>query len=65
MRWAIEECFELARGDGGRDEFGVRSWPGRHRHVTLSLFALAEVAAIRWRLTKPGRQKKGASGWSG
>ena len=60
-RWAVEECFELAKGECGRDEYEVRSWVGWHRHVTLSLFALAVVAAIRARVPAPGR-KKGASG---
>jgi SRSO17 transposase len=58
-RWAIEECFELAKGDCGLDEYEVRNWVGWHRHVTLSLFALAVVAVIRARATKPRRSKKG------
>lgn len=61
-RWVIEECFELAKGDCGLDEYEVRGWVGWHRHVTLSLFALAVVAVIRSRLPAAGR-KKGASGW--
>lgn len=65
MRWAIEECFELAKGDCGLDEYEVRSWTGWHRHTVLSLFALAAVVVIRSRMAKPGRQKKGAAGWSG
>ena len=64
MRWAIEECFELAKGECGLDEYEVRSWVGWHRHVTLSLFALAVVAAIRARLPNAARREKGASGWS-
>ena len=58
-RWAIEECFELAKGDCGLDEYEVRGWVGWHRHVTLSLFALAVVAVIRSRVAKPGPAKKG------
>jgi len=61
-RWAIEECFELAKGDCGLDEYEVRSWTGWHRHVTLSLFALAVVAVIRSRLVKPQQRKKGGRG---
>lgn len=60
-RWVIEECFELAKGDCGLDEYEVRSWVGWHRHVTLSLFALAVVAVIRSRVLPQGR-KKGATG---
>jgi SRSO17 transposase len=58
-RWAIEECFELAKGDCGLDEYEVRSWAGWHRHMTLSLFALAVVATIRSRVLKPQRRKRG------
>jgi SRSO17 transposase len=59
-RWAIEECFELGKGDCGLDEYEVRSWAGWHRHVTLSLFALAVVAAVRSRAARPPRRKRGA-----
>jgi SRSO17 transposase len=65
MRWAIEECFELAKGDCGLDEYEVRSWVGWHRHVTLSLFALAVVAVIRSRVPAPRGRKKGARNGSG
>ncbi|MFO0849206.1 MAG: IS701 family transposase [Gemmataceae bacterium] len=61
-RWAVEECFELAKGECGLDEYEVRSWTGWHRHVTLSLLALAVVAAIRARLPSPAKREKGASG---
>jgi SRSO17 transposase len=58
QRWAIEECFELAKGDCGLDEYEVRSWTGWYRHVTLSLFALAVLTVIRRRAAgRPGRKK--------
>lgn len=60
-RWAIEDLFEIGKGECGLDEYEVRSWTGWHRHVTLSLFALAVVAVIRSRVSAP-RRKKGASG---
>jgi len=56
-RWAIEDLFELAKGDCGLDEYEVRSWAGWHRHVTLSLFALAVVAVIRSRAAERPRKK--------
>jgi SRSO17 transposase len=62
MRWAIEECFELAKGDCGLDEYEVRGWVGWHRHITLSLFAWAVVAVIRARAVPAARRKKGARG---
>jgi SRSO17 transposase len=59
-RWSIEDLFELAKGDCGLDEYEVRSWVGWHRHVTLSLFALAVVAVIRSRAASSARRQKGA-----
>src|SRR5262249_50230500 len=63
-RWAIEDLFELAKGDCGLDEYEVRSWVGWYRHVTLSLFALAVLAVIRARAAAPGRRQKGGRGSS-
>ena len=57
-RWTIEDLFEWAKGDCGLDEYEVRRWTGWHRHVTLSLFALAVVAVIRSRVARSA--KKGA-----
>jgi SRSO17 transposase len=64
-RWAIEECFELGKGECGLDEYEVRSWTGWHRHVTLSLWALAVVAVLRSRQPPPARAKKKAGDWCG
>jgi SRSO17 transposase len=61
-RWAIEDLFELGKGDCGLDEYEVRSWVGWHRHVTLSLWALAVAAVVRSRAATPGRREKGATG---
>jgi SRSO17 transposase len=60
-RWAVEDLFELGKGDCGLDEYEVRSWVGWYRHVTLSLYALAVLAVIRSRAAG-GRRKKGARG---
>ena len=62
-RWAIESLFEraiaqrsvpkgaaakaAARGEVGLDRYEVRSWVGWHRHITLAMFALAHLAAVR------------------
>ena len=46
-RWAVEECFALAKGECGLDEYEVRSWVGWHRHVTLSLLAHAYLTVVR------------------
>jgi SRSO17 transposase len=47
QRWSIECCFEAAKQETGLDEYEVRSWHGWYRHVTLSMYALAFLAAIR------------------
>lgn len=49
QRWAVECCFEAAKQEAGLDDYEVRSWDGWHRHVTLSMLALAFLAAVRAR----------------
>ena len=46
-RWAIEACFEAAKGEVGLDQYEVRSWAGWHRHVTLAMLAHAYLTALR------------------
>jgi hypothetical protein len=46
-RWSIESLFEQAKGEVGLDQYEVRSWIGWHRHITLAMFALAYLAAVR------------------
>ncbi len=46
-RWQVEVAFEAAKGEVGLDHYEVRSWSGWYRHITLSLFAHALLAAIR------------------
>lgn len=60
-RWAVEECFELAKGECGLDEYEVRNWHGWYRHITLSMFALALLTVIRRaaRSAESSRPKKG------
>ena len=57
--WAIEDLFELAKSDCGLGDYEVRGWTGWHRHVTLSLFALAVLTVIRARAARQARSKKG------
>jgi SRSO17 transposase len=62
QRWAIETCFECAKQQTGLDEYEVRSWVGWYRHVTLSMLALAFLAAVRAEANRPrggSRSKKG------
>jgi SRSO17 transposase len=46
-RWAIEACFEAAKGEVGLDDYEVRSWTGWHRHITLAMLAHAYLAVLR------------------
>ena len=46
-RWSIEGAYESAKQEVGLADYEVRSWTGWHRHVTLSLLALAVLAAVR------------------
>ena len=46
-RWCIETCFEAAKSEVGLDEYEVRSWTGWYRHVTLSMWSLALLSAVR------------------
>jgi SRSO17 transposase len=46
-RWRVEIGFEEAKGEVGLAHYEVRSWDGWQRHITLSLFAHAFLAAIR------------------
>jgi hypothetical protein len=47
LRWPIESLFEQGKGEVGLDQYEVRSWVGWHRHITLSMFALAYLTAVR------------------
>jgi SRSO17 transposase len=46
-RWHIEECFQQAKNEAGLDHYQVRSWRAWYAHITLSMLALAWLAATR------------------
>ncbi|AXQ58807.1 IS701 family transposase [Streptomyces albidoflavus] len=46
-RWAIEECFQTAKGQCGLDDYQVRRYQGWHRHVTLAMAVHAYLAVVR------------------
>ena len=58
-RWAIEECFEEAKGEVGLDQYEVRRWDGWYRHITLAMLAHAYLAVIRNQAMEQG--EKGAT----
>jgi SRSO17 transposase len=51
-RWHIEECFQQAKGEAGLDHYQVRSWRAWYAHITLSMLALAWLAATRAKTAK-------------
>ena len=59
IRWAIEECFEEAKGVVGLDQYEVRKWEGWYRHVTLAMLAHAYLAVVRLQANACPEGKKG------
>ena len=57
-RWAIEECFEEAKGEVGLDQYEVRRWDGWYRHITLAMLAHAYLTVIRYQAMEQ-REKGG------
>jgi SRSO17 transposase len=55
-RWHIEECFQQAKGEAGLDHYQVRSWRAWYAHITLSMLALAWLAASRAQAKKRGSE---------
>jgi SRSO17 transposase len=53
-RWAIEECFQMAKNEVGLDHYQVRSYRAWYRHVTLVMTAAAFLVVIREGLQKGG-----------
>ena len=45
-RWAIEECFQAAKGEVGLDQHQVRRWRSWYRYTTLVMLAHAILAVI-------------------
>ena len=43
-RWAIEECFEVAKQEVGLSDYEIRSWHGWYRHITLAMLAHAYLS---------------------
>ena len=53
QRWKVEECFELGKNEVGLDQYEVRHWQGWYRHITLAMWALAFLTALRAEVTPP------------
>ncbi len=55
-RWAIEECFEEAKGEVGLDQYEVRRWDGWYRHITLAMLAHAYLTAVKIQAVEGGEK---------
>jgi SRSO17 transposase len=47
VRWAVEECFQSAKGECGLDHYQVRLYRAWYRHITLAMAAHAYLTAVR------------------
>uniref|UniRef100_UPI003898DE1A IS701 family transposase n=1 Tax=Actinomadura formosensis TaxID=60706 RepID=UPI003898DE1A len=56
-RWAIEECFQVAKNETGLDHYQVRGYRAWYRHITLSMAAAAFLVLIRDAARKRGNRK--------
>lgn len=61
-RWTVEECFAAANGEVGLDHYGVRSWHGWYRHMTLAMAALAYLTVLCAQAGDPSGVKKTENG---
>ena len=72
-QWAIEECFEEAKGQSpppakaevGLDQYEVRRWDGWYRHITLVMLAHAYLAVIKYQASAQGcsRERGAVPAW--
>ena len=53
-RWPIEDCFGEAKNEAGLDHYQVRTWRAWYAHITLSMLALAWLAASKAQAEKGG-----------
>jgi SRSO17 transposase len=47
VRWTVEQCFQIAKGEVGLDQYEVRTWQGWYRHITLAMLAHAFLTVMR------------------
>lgn len=52
-RFAVEQCFEEAKGETGLDEYEVRRWDAWYRHTLFSLMAHAFLMRRKKRSATP------------
>ncbi|MEV6971842.1 IS701 family transposase, partial [Hamadaea sp. NPDC051192] len=54
-RWAVEENFQIAKGQVGLDHYQCRGWTPWHRFTILAMLALAILVITTANLAKPLR----------
>ena len=54
IRWAVEECFQAAKGQVGLDHYEVRRYDAWYRHASLVLVAQGFLAAVRAQAGRAG-----------
>jgi len=47
IRWTVERSFQESKGEVGLDQYEFRSYAGWHKHITLSMCALALLAVLK------------------
>jgi SRSO17 transposase len=57
-RWSIEECFEMAKGETGLDQYEVRSYQGWERHIMFSMWALMILVDLKNKVSDPAEVTK-------
>ncbi|WP_217562623.1 IS701 family transposase [Streptomyces sp. GbtcB6] len=62
-RWAIEACFQAAKGECGLDQYEVRRYPGWYRHITLAMLAHAFLAAMTAAAVERGAAETTQPAW--
>ena len=55
-RWAIEECFEEAKGQVDLDQYQVRRWDGWYQHIALAMLVQAYRVVIRHQTMEQGEK---------
>jgi SRSO17 transposase len=53
-RGCREECLQQAKGEAGLDQYQVRTWRACYARITLSMLALAWLAASKAQAVKRG-----------
>ena len=54
QQWPIEQGYKQAKGEAGLDQYQVRTWRAWYAHITLSMLALAWLAASKAQAEKGG-----------